>query len=250
MIDIVGHLLLRLPAPALIPGGATWSSFLGSEAGHGDLDAVPGGLMPTMMPVLRPTRAVRPLVTLAAGIGGVVVAHVVTYVLAISDSRERVLVLHATGHGYLSIAGWVALGAGALAVAVVAARSAAESSGGGPGARVVPRLGALALWQASLFLAAEVCERLAAGAPLGAMVRSHEVLIALGVQLLVAGAVVLVLGGTALVGARLAAARRHSHPDAERSAHPRRPSTVAVGLTRSNGTGARAPPGWPGMIWT
>lgn len=180
--------------------------------------------------------------TLAAGVTGVVVAHVVGYVLAFSNGHERAHVLHDTGHGYFSIATWAALGAGALAVVVVVAKGAASQSRGSRGTRAVPRFGALTVWQGCLFLAAEVAERLAAGAPLGEMVHGREVLLGLAVQVLVAALVVLVLGGTALVSARIAAALRRPRPMAAcHTALPWSQTSPALAV-RPAGTRSRAPP--------
>jgi hypothetical protein len=181
------------------------------------------------------------MVTLAAGVTGVVVAHVVAYVLAFSNPSQRAHVLRDTGHGYFSIAVWAGLAAGALAVAVVVARAAAGEPDSRPN-QVVPPFGALALWQGCLFLAVEVSERLAAGAPLAEMVHSHELLIGLAVELLVAAAVVLVLGGTALVTARLAAALRRPRFLAVRDARSPRPRGAAPVAVRRTGIRSRAPP--------
>jgi hypothetical protein len=195
--------------------------------------------------VPRQARFVRRLVTLAAGVTGVVVAHVVGYALAFTDPSQRARVLHDTGHGYFSIAAWAALAAAGLAMAIVAARGAAHDQDDGDDdrpMRLVPRLGVLTAWQAVLFLAVEISERLAAGVPLHEMARGHEVAIGLAVQVVVAAAIILVLGATAAVSARLAAALRHEPASTRRGTlSPAPPPAAPRALPRTTAR-SRAPP--------
>ena len=192
----------------------------------------------------RQARVVRRLVTLAAGVTGVVVAHAVGYALAFTDPRHRARVLHDTGHGYFSIAAWAAIAAGALAMAIVAARGAARGrhDTDDPPLRLVPRIGALTAWQALLFLTVEVGERLAAGAPLHEMTRGHEVALGLAVQVVVAAAAVLVLGAAAVVSSRLAAALRRGPATSRRGTPRPAPRQVGTRGTVRSTVRSRAPP--------
>lgn len=193
----------------------------------------------------RQVRLARRWVTLASGISGVVLAHVVAYVLAFSDAHQRALVLHETGHGYFSIAPWIAAGAGTVALARVAIR-AASAPDGQRSWSIVPGWRPLALWQGALFLSVETTERLVARAPLSEMVHGHEVLLGLAVQLLLAGAVVVALRLTERLSARIAVALRR-RPRRVGATIPLRPAQLGVPRPlRRTATQSRAPP--PGLL--
>jgi hypothetical protein len=115
--------------------------------------------------------------------GAVVLGHQIAYLLAVPSGAERSSVLAGTGHAYLATTTRLAL---LLAVA----------AGGGLFLRSLTRPGeeparvalfrCLALVQAGMFVAMEVAERLATGAPI-AGVFSHGILfLGIAVQLLLA----------------------------------------------------------------
>lgn len=153
-------------------------------------------------------RRARRCITLAAGVTGVVAAHVLAYILAFSDPRQRAHVLSSTGHGYWSVAVWAAVLAAAVVVAATVARGAVRgtSRSGGAGGRIVPGVGTLAGAQVAMFAGVEVIERLAAGAPLSELVHGHEFLIGLGLQLVLAVVLVVALGAVERFSARVAGA--------------------------------------------
>lgn len=182
-------------------------------------------------------------VTMASGITGVVLAHVLAYVLAYPDAHHRAHVLHDTGHGYFSIAVWLAVAVAAATVATVAARGATRRRASAPSASVVPEFGPLVLWQGLLFLAVEAFERVVAGPSLGEILHGHEVLIGLAVQVVVAAAIVLLLRGTERLSARIANALRYplisdGHRTRLRPSAVRPRRRLVAGASRS-----RAPPG-------
>jgi hypothetical protein len=118
------------------------------------------------------------------------------------DGHQRAEHLAATGHGYWPAAVWVALAAGAVAVAWTAV---AGARGAGP---ATPRFAVLARGQIGVFVALEVVERLVAGVPLADL--HHGVTFPLGVfvQVATAGVLSLVLRRLHRLAGRVAACLR------------------------------------------
>lgn len=131
-------------------------------------------------------------VSAAAGLaaGGVLVAHALTYALVAPDAGARDRLLAATGHGYLPAANFVAL----LSVLITLGAlflGRLTRPWGTPGWQ---QLGArLAAFQVGAFLAMELLERLGSGAPLAGLVRSGALVIGVATQLVIAGAVTLLV---------------------------------------------------------
>jgi len=176
-------------------------------------------------------------ITVAAGITGVVAAHMVAYVLAFADPRQRADLLASTGHGYWSgAAGAVVLAAGVVVAAAVAHRAIRAGS-----SRVVPRLGSLAAYQLAMFAGVEVVERLVAGAPLTELLHGHEFAIGLALQIVVAAAVVVVLHAVERLGARVGS---YSPPGPAPRRHIERPAplTTRASLAPMIRRASRAPP--------
>jgi hypothetical protein len=116
-------------------------------------------------------------------VAGVVVGHLITYLLLVPRPSARAALLHQTGHAYLPAAVQAALLVAALSLGswflrMVAGRHRSP-------ARSSTLFGRLARLQLAGFAAMEVFERLASGIPLVELVRDH-VVIGFAVQLLVA----------------------------------------------------------------
>lgn len=192
--------------------------------------------------MLREVSRARRRVTFAAGVAGVVGAHLLAYALAYSNPSVRAQALRDTGHGYFPAALWLAAGAAALSLAAAAARGAALTVRHGRGRSAVPGIGALAGWQAVLFLLVESGERVLSGTPLGEMARGREVMIGLAVQVVVATVIVLLLGATERVAARIATARRRpARPGGGRTGL-RPGATTYGGRLAGDATRSRSPP--------
>ncbi|MDQ2827129.1 MAG: hypothetical protein M3Y04_09255 [Actinomycetota bacterium] len=182
-------------------------------------------------------------VTVAAGVAGVGAAHLIAYGLAYADPATRAHVLRDTGHGYFAVALWLAAATATLTVAAVAARGAARVTTRAGISSVVPGLGPLAGWQAGLFLAVEVSERAITGSPLGETVHGREVLIGLAVQVVVAAAIVVILGATDRFAGGIATAGSGPAltPFGPRTVlHPT--TTQPLGRATRDATRSRAPP--------
>lgn len=186
-------------------------------------------------------RRARRGITVAAGLTGVVVAHAVAYVLAFSDPRQRAHVLSSTGHGYWSVAAWGAVLAAGVALAAAVVHGAIRASGTSEG-RVVPRVSTLVGWQVAMFAGVEVLERLAAGAPVSELVHGHEFAIGLGLQVVIAAAVVVALQAVERLGARVAGGLSSTAPPARRHVERPAPSAARRSLAAVARPGSRAPP--------
>jgi hypothetical protein len=137
------------------------------------------------------TPRLRGLPVFGSAAAGLLLGHTLSYALAVPDPYHRDLVLSRTGHGYLPAAGQVAVMLALAAVAAILARAWSSRDRGQP-ERSSRIAGTLVLLQIGAFTAQEILERVAAGAPLGDLVRDH---------LLVTGIVAQV--AVALVGAAL-----------------------------------------------
>jgi hypothetical protein len=140
------------------------------------------------------TRA-RVLTVALAGVGGVVAAHTIGFVLAIPDARARARELAATGHDYWSIA---------VAVAVIASSAALVAAFGRGRRTIARRVGAsgrgrlaqwaaLSAWQIVAFSAMEVTERLEVGESLRALLDERAFRFGLALQLVVAAIAIALL---------------------------------------------------------
>jgi hypothetical protein len=144
-------------------------------------------------------------VSAAAGLaaGGVLVGHGLTYVVVSPGVGARERLLAATGHGYLPAANLLAL----LAVLVTVGAlflGQLTRSWTTPGWR--PLGARIAALQVGAFLAMELVERLSSGAPLASLVHGGVLPIGVGAQLMVAGAVTLLVRLVLRASDRIAAA--------------------------------------------
>jgi hypothetical protein len=118
----------------------------------------------------------------AVAVVGILLGHVITYVLLVPGADERAVILQETGHGYFPVALQAALVVAALSLAswflgAIARRDRAVGS---------PSLFArLARLQIAGFVAMEIAERLASGTPLLELVHDH-IAVGIAVQLVVA----------------------------------------------------------------
>jgi hypothetical protein len=126
----------------------------------------------------------------AMATGAVVLGHQIAYLLAVPSSAERSSVLAGTGHAYLPTTTRLVLLLAVAAAGGLFLRSLTRP-GGEPARR--PLFPSLALVQGGMFVAMEVAERLATGAPI-AGVFSHGILfLGIAVQLLLAFGLALVV---------------------------------------------------------
>lgn len=181
---------------------------------------------------------------LMSGVSGVVIAHVVAYVVAIPDGGQRARYLDATGHGYWPVATGLAIAAGVAAIAGSGLRGRARALAGMDPCRGVGVRGLLAItaWQGGLFTVMEVAERIGAGSPTSALIRSPAFLVGLGIQALVALAVASILWGIERGVQRLVTATLRDLP----AIHVLRPFRLGRSFTVLRWTGggpeARGPP--------
>ena len=138
--------------------------------------------------------------------GAVVIGHQIAYLLAVPSGAERSSVLAGTGHAYLPTTTRLAL---LLAVAAAGGLFLRSLTRPGEEPDRGPLFRSLALVQSGMFVAMEVAERMATGAPV-AGVFSHGILfLGISAQLLLAfglAVVVKLLSRANEVAARLAAA--------------------------------------------
>jgi hypothetical protein len=177
----------------------------------------------------------RPLVTLALATLGVVLGHVLTYLVLVPNEAARTALLARTGHAYFSVFAQVALAVGAVG----AAASGLGSLGREAGSRAVS-FGRLARFQVFAFVWMEVAERVASRAGFGELFRADMVvgvLVQIGVAALFAW-LVSVLGR--VVGGRRRDVRTHPpQPIATlAAAPPEHPAAVGPAFVPP----ARAPP--------
>jgi hypothetical protein len=146
----------------------------------------------------------------ATAVAGVVGAHALGYLAVFPAPAERHGHLAATGHGYWPVAVVAALAAGGAAVGAAAARGAAAglasrrppspsrspSRSPSPSPTSVARaVAGLAAWQVLAFTAVETAERAVAHVSPAVLARSPEFGAGLALQVLVAAATVVLLGG-------------------------------------------------------
>lgn len=171
----------------------------------------------------------------AIAVGGVLVGHGLTYVVLQPDGHARAGLLARTGHAFIHLVDGPALLL-ALAAASWLFLSRVTRRVGEPGTPAT--FAGLATFQVTAFVAMEVVERLAAGAPLADLLGG---LMAIGVasQLLVAAALVWTLRRLPDLAARAAAAITTSIAPLPRPALVSVPSAI---LTPGRSPDRRADP--------
>ena len=149
-------------------------------------------------------RRLRDLPTFCFAFVGLIVGHLLSYLIAIPDAARRDAVLAETGHAYLHLAGDIAVVLGFAAVVTIGLRAVAERRATElpSGLRLAWRLGAL---QAAAFVAMEMGERLVSGAGLGELFADHLFAIGIVVQLVIAALGTLLLRWLGRVAVRIAA---------------------------------------------
>lgn len=131
---------------------------------------------------------------------GVVASHLLGYLVAHPDPRDRAVALGAS-HGHLPVLGLLSA---AAAVAALGMGGAA----GRRGERLVVRIPALAAAQAAVFVAMEVAEHVAHGDAVSSAVTAPSLWWGLAVQLVVAAVSVALLRLSHAVGAAVGRDRR------------------------------------------
>jgi hypothetical protein len=141
---------------------------------------------------MRDRGRLRELPTFAFAFVGLIVGHLLSYLIAIPDPARRTLVLAHSGHAYLHLAGDVAVIFGFAAAVTVGLRAVAgrDSTDLPSAAHLAWRLGSL---QAGAFIAMELGERLVSASGFGELFDSPLFGIGIVVQLGIAaiGAVLL-----------------------------------------------------------
>jgi hypothetical protein len=136
--------------------------------------------------------------TALAGVAatGMLVGHLLTYLVVRPDAHAREILLSHTGHGSFSTMLEAAIllaiaGCASLLVRVAGGRRRPGDPTAVMGFGGV--VGRLALLQCGAFAAMEVVERLASGAPVSGVLAGHLLFVGLAIQVLVAGLGALVL---------------------------------------------------------
>jgi hypothetical protein len=135
------------------------------------------------------------LPVVGAAFGGVVLGHWLGYLLAMPSAPARDQVLADTGHGYWLTAVRLAVVLAVVALGAVGWRQVQRARAGrepvhvGPGSLAL-RLGGL---QILGFIALEVTERVAVGAPVSTLLAHHVLVLGVLVQVLVASCLALAL---------------------------------------------------------
>ncbi len=179
------------------------------------------------------------MVTLATVVAGVVLAHVVGYVVVYPVGGERAAHLRATGHGYWPVAVAAACACGLIAILLTAA---AARRPGWPSRSIAGAIARLALMQMVVFTLVEVGERVTAAASPDVLLHSPEFVVGLALQIAVAAAAVLLLRGVAGI-----AAASFSRPAARRRVRPQWRS-VSTFAAPSPAFGRRRRPRAPPLV--
>jgi hypothetical protein len=120
----------------------------------------------------------------AFAIGGLLVGHALSYIVAVPDPHHRDLVLSRTGHGYLPTFAEIALVLTLAGAASLVGRVWHRGASGEPAyGAIAARLVAL---QVVAFAGQEITERLVAHVPLGELLRDHVLVIGVLTQVVVA----------------------------------------------------------------
>ncbi|HEU5224272.1 MAG TPA: hypothetical protein VFV29_00560 [Actinomycetota bacterium] len=127
----------------------------------------------------------RGLPTFGLAMAGLVLGHVLAYLIAVPDPHHRAFVLQRTGHEYLPAAAEAALVLALAGMAAVVIRAFGSGRRGGSDrfSRLAGRLG---LVQVLAFGGLEVVERIVAGAPLRHLASDHILVIGMAMQIVVA----------------------------------------------------------------
>ncbi len=151
-------------------------------------------------------------------VAGLVLAHALSYAIAVPDPYHRDLLLHRTGHDYLPAFGQVALMLFVAGVAAVVFRASGRHAGATTSHRFAPLATRLALVQVGAFMVQEVTERLLAGSGLHDLGHGHVFIVGVAAQIAVAFAGAALLRWLARASDRLAEiARLHVLHPASRS---------------------------------
>jgi hypothetical protein len=175
-------------------------------------------------------------------VAGLVLGHVLSYVIAVPDPYHRDLLLQRTGHDYLPALGQAALMLFLAAVAMLVFRTSwrrARDEG-----RSASLASQLALVQVGAFMTLEVAERLLAGADLRDLGQGNVLLVGLGAQ------VAMALAGAALLRWLARASGRLGEILGSASSLPRPAPSFALpvssdracGRIEVRSAGQRAPP--------
>ncbi len=116
---------------------------------------------------------------------GLVLGHVLAYLIAVPDPHHRAFVLQQTGHEYLPAMAEAALVLALAGMAAVVIRAFAPGTRRGS-ERFSRLAGRLGLVQVLAFGGLEVVERIVAGAPLRHLASDHILVIGMAVQVAVA----------------------------------------------------------------
>lgn len=148
----------------------------------------------------------RALAVVGLGAAGLIGGHAVGYAIAVPDVHHRSAFLVDTGHAYLPSASWVAVVLGLAAV--VAGLASGYARRRGPAEPMLGRsLVRLAPAQVGAYVALEIFERLAAGAPLTS-ISLRLAIVGVLAQALVSLLVAMLLVGLRRIGSALAARER------------------------------------------
>jgi hypothetical protein len=185
----------------------------------------------------------RGLPTFGLAMAGLVLGHVLAYLIAVPDPHHRAFVLQRTGHEYLPAMAEAALVLALAGMAAVMIRAFAPGPRGGSESfsRLAGRLG---LVQVVAFGGLEVVERIVAGAPLRHLASDHILVVGMTVQVVVALAGAAFLRWLARTSTKLAETALPRIPPPRAGAvlafasASRRPGTRALGSVGN----VRAPP--------
>ena len=134
---------------------------------------------------MREEPRLRGLPTFGLAMAGLVLGHVLAYLIAVPDPQHRAFVLQRTGHEYLPAMAEAALVLALAGMAAVVIRAVAPVPRGGS-ERFWRLAGRLGLVQVLAFGGLEVVERVVAGAPLRHLASDHILVIGMAVQVVVA----------------------------------------------------------------
>jgi hypothetical protein len=131
-----------------------------------------------------PEHGFRGLPVIGFAVAGLVLAHVLSYVIALPDPYHRDLLLQRTGHDYLPAFGQAALMLFLAAVAAVMFRTSRR--GAGRAESFTPLATRLALVQVGAFVAQELLERTLSGSGFADLRHGHVLIVGVMAQIAVA----------------------------------------------------------------
>ena len=132
---------------------------------------------------MREEPRLRGIPTFGLAMAGLVLGHVLAYLIAVPDPQHRAFVLQRTGHEYLPAMAEAVLALAGMAAVVIRAFAPGPRGGSESFSRLAGRLG---LVQVLAFGGLEVVERIVAGAPLRHLASDHILVIGMAVQVVVA----------------------------------------------------------------